>query len=389
MGKGEGLFTEKEFFRWIEDWWEARLEYPWILDIQNEPKGEETNDLQVNMIPHIGRHKSTKWNSFPDFYNKYNLTIYLFKETMDKNQSKLLVNAVDIVSKIRNLSTKESLAFMIHLYIIFSDLRRYVEDENSILNGELYESWPHTLPKAQSEILDVFFAFIKLPYFTVNSLLEFWQHTGVHYLGKYNKDTPPTIIESSYLMIPPNLLTLNELKEIHGESYIPPKITIQVDATKAPVVNNLLETFDQIVLTNQAKAFKEQKRNLVSFPRIEGLQWSEVTFEFVSKDSVRISARNESKRYTFAELGFKDGRKGDLPNILWDCLYLDFAPNHGEVTHRTNIDPNRKRQLKTIVKRLRPLLKKIMNIDTDPFQPYQRERAYKTKFSIEDFSYGK
>ena len=61
------------------------------------------------------------------------------------------------------------------------------------------------------------------------------------------------------------------------------------------------------------------------FSSIKDLRWEEVTFTVLSNESVRIKARNISKAYTFAELGFKDGRTPDKPTKVW-CFFILLAP---------------------------------------------------------------
>src|SRR5262249_49073963 len=74
----------------------------------------------------------------------------------------------------------------------------------------------------------------------------------------------------------------------------------------------------------------DERRVLSPFPSPPGLQWEEITAAFISNEAVKITARQESHTYTFAELGFKDLRKGDAPDSLWEFLKKGFARNRGE-----------------------------------------------------------
>jgi len=94
------------------------------------------------------------------------------------------------------------------------------------------------------------------------------------------------------------------------------------------------------------------------------------------------------RRYTYVELGFKDERKGDLPNLLWELLFY-FAEYDGKIDKRTPIPFGFKQQLKKSVQRLRKLLKEIFNITENPIDYSYKSKAYTTRFKIKDLSYGK
>jgi len=121
------------------------------------------------------------------------------------------------------------------------------------------------------------------------------------------------------------------------------------------------------------------------FPTPKGLRWEEITIIFTSNEAVRIKARQISKIYTFAELGFKDGRKGDTPDSRWRIFKEGFARHEGEISYQTDdVTQNTRDNLKAVVKDIRKRLKVFMDLDDDPFYPYRKRQAYKTKFSLRD-----
>ena len=128
---------------------------------------------------------------------------------------------------------------------------------------------------------------------------------------------------------------------------------------------------------------------VAAFPSRLDLQWSEVTIAFVSNDSVKISARGITKTYTFAEIGFKDRRKGDRPDTRWSVLH-ELARHSGRIdwgTKGAGPDPNRKRI--KVISILRKRLQAIMGTSEDPFHDYRKMKGYVTKFKLEDKSYNK
>lgn len=127
-------------------------------------------------------------------------------------------------------------------------------------------------------------------------------------------------------------------------------------------------------------------RPIARFPSPEGLCWEEVGIVFVSNDAVRVTARGISKVFTFAELGFKDSRKGDRPDTRWAVL-RELARHGGEVGWNSNAPAHVKSHLKTAIKDIRKRLQAVMQLDDDPFHPYRQRRAYVARFELRDESY--
>ncbi len=116
------------------------------------------------------------------------------------------------------------------------------------------------------------------------------------------------------------------------------------------------------------------------------LEWEELTVTFQSNDMVQLYGRNKKAKYGFAELGFKDGRKGDAHTSLWVLLRDGFGRNEGKISWNdpgsTNADQHR--QLTKMVSRMRHVLMDGIGILDDPFFAYGTERGYQLKFNIID-----
>jgi hypothetical protein len=124
-------------------------------------------------------------------------------------------------------------------------------------------------------------------------------------------------------------------------------------------------------------------RNVVTFPSPPGLRWEEVTFQFVSDTSVRVHARGVAEVYTFAEMGFKDGRRGDMPNLLWQLL-RELARGGGQISWEHAGDSPLQPRYKGRVRDLRKRLRAVLGIKADPFYPYRKAGAYAVKFTLLD-----
>lgn len=159
-----------------------------------------------------------------------------------------------------------------------------------------------------------------------------------------------------------------------------------VESAVAQAVSKI-PAYDQPQSTNglasDSTGSQGSERVTVRFPSFSGLRWEEVAMEFVSNDSIKVTARKRSKRYTFAELGFKDGRKGDLPDTVWGILRA-IAKAGGSIDWDSKIEPEEKRRLKPAVAKIRKRLITFMRIKDDPFHPYRKQKAYMPKFALSD-----
>jgi len=127
---------------------------------------------------------------------------------------------------------------------------------------------------------------------------------------------------------------------------------------------------------------KKRHRLLAKFPTTPNTSWDMVSIQFVSEDSVRVSVKSIHRRYTFADMGFKDNRKHNSPDKQWEALE-SLARNKGELSwQKGTAIPYVKKQIQGIRKKLRAFI----GIEDDPFFPYRRVWCYRTKFSIEDKS---
>lgn len=128
---------------------------------------------------------------------------------------------------------------------------------------------------------------------------------------------------------------------------------------------------------------RKKTQDIVRFPSPPDLRWKDVTIEFVSDQSVRVTALDKSRRYTFAEIGFKDGRRGDMPDGRWAYLRL-FAKMHGEIPPSTDLGAKIWRGVPKAVQDIRQRLQVFMGINEDPFMPYHDVSGYMTRFVIQE-----
>jgi hypothetical protein len=189
---------------------------------------------------------------------------------------------------------------------------------------------------------------------------------------------------------------------------IPRIVAIPVKPKHRRVMQPLLEDQCRVIargiedgsLSPSAILSRSVKRPPKDFPRLDDLRWAEVSFDFISQDSVKISARGISKVFGFAEMGFADGRKVKTPNGQrefadgrrvntpdgqWKLLQY-IARHGGELKWSDKVDARVRGGAKAKIKTIRVRLKAVLHIDDDPFVPYRKVKAYKPKFTIVDSS---
>ncbi len=136
--------------------------------------------------------------------------------------------------------------------------------------------------------------------------------------------------------------------------------------------------------------------SIAKYPTPQGTKWEDVTVQIVSKDSLKIKVIGKKPiKYMFSDIGFKHGRKRDLPDDNWEFLF-ELARNGGKLT---DWPPKSTQTVQYRIGKIRERFKAIMGIDRDPI-PYYKGLAfadrkskkqqdivgYKTKFELEYLS---
>ncbi len=178
------------------------------------------------------------------------------------------------------------------------------------------------------------------------------------------------------------------------DTEIPQTANILVKPKHRMVMQPLLEDQARVItreiedgtLRPSAILSRSVKRPTTEFPPVSDLRWGEVSFDFFSDDSVKIVARGTSKVFRFSDMGFADGRKDDRPDCQWELL-REIARHHGELKWSDKAPARVKDGAK--IKAIRKLLKAVMHIDDDPFEPYPKVKAYKPRFEITDSYYSR
>ena len=126
---------------------------------------------------------------------------------------------------------------------------------------------------------------------------------------------------------------------------------------------------------------KNKKIQLHKFP--VDLKWEEISIQFLNEHEVIVKAKNETFQTTYEAMGFQDERK-KLPNKQWEFLQL-LSTKNGEVSWENNQSLPLK-QINSIKKQKQlqtEALKAYFQIyDSEPFQDYKIEKAYRIKITL-------
>ena len=108
---------------------------------------------------------------------------------------------------------------------------------------------------------------------------------------------------------------------------------------------NLLQAYAQQLVESQKLGLAIKDLNPVAkndnsskFPFVDGTNWEDIRIEFDSAESLIISAKGVRKKYTFAEIGFKNDNT-QKPQLLWYIL-MDLALLKGTVNFPDDLVPD-------------------------------------------------
>jgi len=127
-----------------------------------------------------------------------------------------------------------------------------------------------------------------------------------------------------------------------------------------------------------------RKGTTARFPSPPNLMWDDVTITFFQNDAVKINAKDIEKKYTFAEMGFKDGRKGDAPNSRWNLLRDGFAVHGGTLKWEADISNKEQNNLKKTASDIGKTLRTFFGMVDSPLYRYHKSRGYTFKLNLLD-----
>lgn len=215
-----------------------------------------------------------------------------------------------------------------------------------------------------------------------------WSYFNV--FGKPDQANLDTVLRQMFLRLDQEREFWTEFrhrvdKSLSDEFLVPVSIYVPFN-TATGITSILQDRTDQMLKAWSAPTAStstpgQAERVLVQFPPQDGLRWSEVMMEFMDNHSIRITARGVSMVYTFAELGFKDGRKGNLPDKPWEFLRL-LAIHHGIISWETEIPTGVRANARKKVQLINERLQAVIGLGDRPILNYRTNKSYKTEFTL-------
>ncbi|MDD2706727.1 MAG: hypothetical protein PHV34_01855 [Verrucomicrobiae bacterium] len=119
---------------------------------------------------------------------------------------------------------------------------------------------------------------------------------------------------------------------------------------------------------------------LKAFPTPVEIIWADIRI-VVAETKMSIVAKGKRRQYTFAEAGFEERRKRNMPNCLWGIL-KSFAMYGGILPFKA-VEEKKRSNFKQYVSVLRERIRALIpGIDGDMILYDKRENCYKTLFRI-------
>jgi hypothetical protein len=309
-------------------------------------------------------------DSFKEIYQFF-LQMDMFYDSQKKKQLEALLNIKGIEFLHRRIGKPYKSGGVTSLFFLIG----YIENEFKFGTNSKTKAILNEIPKGISLIS--YYQFVNQPwgeyvnsaYSTFLELYKKQEETDVEFVERLESDS------GKFCKMKVNLPVESRYFDSVSHFY---------NMIRSLFSTGLTDTYMVLSSMLSLPKFEKKGKPIRPFPSPSGIKWSDITIRFLSEESVRIIARDVKEVRNYAEMGFMDDRTKSY-NLLWMAL-LEFGKNGGEISWKTmglrpEIQKNLK--LKSHTKRLRKHLKQFFGIEDDPFMPYRREKAYKTKFRVE------
>lgn len=304
--------------------------------------------------------------------------VLLFDEELGGEGAEGLNTILRTTRRLSGLDHIEGMAFITQYYLLVSDYFNYAWGNYfSLLALPTGDEIAAAGPQAEQEWEE----WLAKPVFQLKLLFKAWpdmvgvisSRTG------WEKGPGGRPMGISWQFIPPVWYEPDEDEEKRGL-----KIPVMVNPRMLPVFDNLPRVFERLKpiaeLIEPGRELAGKSLPLVRFPVPPGTRWEDIRISIVSKDSLRISVKGgDSRRLMFSDIGFKDGRKGDLPDVTWE-FFKELARRGGEMT---GWPPATTRTVQKRVQAVRRKLKAVTGLVEDPFHPYWKVKGYIARFRFD------
>ena len=371
--------SSEQIQNWLERYFQLLESFRFFfeINIKSLPKAGEA--LVIKVLPWTEGRDRRKLYQFPKYApGCYEMPLGLFNEKLDRSTANSLSTSVTAISLSQNISIENSFAFLSFIMIFCMDYKLYTDAPDSLLFSPTYKN---LLESANGDVIKAKKEYAQLtttPIFKIKSWLGLWDQAGA-YINTQLFETPNDkrgFID--YRVVPPVFVSKDNLGGKEQRAAIPDMHQI------FGILNQMNSKLDCLQSSQKPEKDVPDSPILIDFASRPPQKWSDIELIFVNRDYVRIKIFDKTQKYYFSELGFKNTRKGDMYNNLWETLIDAFAFCYGEVNHSSNIPPKIKKRLKSDVNRINKKFRVLFRIEDSPFHNYRTYKAYKLKCSISE-----
>ena len=227
------------FYEWHKRWLEERARYPSYMEVRINEHLWQNKEVFVFIFPDTDRRDSLGCFADPRYRDKgYEIPMCVVYEPLSEESRSHLNMLLSPIMQLQGVDYREALAFSVQIFLMFVDYQRAMQEEESVLFRPTSEQFLYT-----TEGLIRIVQIVNSPMLTLEALFKFWGIIGVHFASGFYKSPDASLVQPTYLTIPPTWLTVDQLKEIYGDEAETRRIPLLVEpAYKAPM-ENLLRFF--------------------------------------------------------------------------------------------------------------------------------------------------
>jgi hypothetical protein len=139
-----------------------------------------------------------------------------------------------------------------------------------------------------------------------------------------------------------------------------------------------LQVLEQRLVEIQQHLGKGQRTHAI-FPTPTGAGWEDIEIRFLGDHRLEADAFQERAVFNYVEAGFEDRRNGN-PNSAW--ILLRELAKAGGCFERPLVVSEKLAKVEKAVQSLRNCLKKLFELNDDPFHPFRKVKCYQTRFKV-------
>lgn len=225
---------------WIDTWWAHLESAPFQLEVSVDLSLDPVTEVVVVLLP-CDRLRQQHPIDEPNYYrDEYEVTGTLFREVPSIPNALRLKAALSIVRWLQGLEPREGLAFIVFLFLVFTDMVAANHGRPPLLKRP---TWGESgIP--QTKRAAYFAKHLRRPAFRLKDLLYFWDLFGAHCARGLRLGPQGNPGRMRYLVIPPQWQGFEDLQRANA-SDCRIEVPVLVKPQFASVVSNFAGLYEQ------------------------------------------------------------------------------------------------------------------------------------------------